>query len=181
VPLILLAFIPLVVLAAVVLMPLTLVQRYRVGTSRRLARSWLATLNAVGFVVSAVMLLVGAAFTNIWVPHAFVYAVAGLSAGCVLGWIGVAITRWDMTPTSLHYTPNRVLVLAITLVVTSRLIYGMWRSWHAWHARAGDASWIVASGAAGSLAAGAVVLGYYLSYWIGVRRRIHRYRRLAGR
>ena len=82
-----------------------------------------------------------------------------------------------MTPASLHYTPNRWLVLAITLVVSSRLVYGMWRSWHAWHARADDTSWIVASGAGGSLAAGAVVLGYYLAYWLGVRVRIERYRR----
>jgi len=162
-------------------MPLILVQRYRVGTSRRLARSWLATLNAVGFILSVAMLLVGAAFTNIWVPHAFVSAVAGLCAGSVLGWIGVAISRWEVTPTSLHYTPNRVLVLAITLLVTSRLIYGVWRTWHAWHARLDDTSWLVASGAAGSLAAGAVVLGYYLTYWLGVRRRIQRYRRLVGR
>ena len=39
-------------------------------------------------------------------------------------------------------------------------------------------SWFVAAGVAGSMAAGAVVLGYYLTYWIGVRRR---YRRHAAR
>jgi len=36
------------------------------------------------------------------------------------------------------------------------------------------AAWTAASGAAGSLAAGAVALGYYLVYWIGVRRRVER-------
>jgi len=35
---------------------------------------------------------------------------------------------------------------------------------------------LVASfGVAGSLAAGAVVLGYYLSYWLGIRRRLRRH------
>ena len=176
-PLLLLALIPLALLAAIVLMPLTLVQRYRVGTSRRLARGWLATLNAVGLVLSAAMLLVSAAFTNIWVPHAFLYAAGGLGAGCLLGALGLVVSRWEVTPTSLHYTPNRWLVLTLTLLVSSRLIYGVWRTWHAWHARADDASWIAASGATGSLAAGAVVLGYYLAYWIGVSRRIERRRR----
>jgi hypothetical protein len=33
------------------------------------------------------------------------------------------------------------------------------------------------SGVAGSMAAGAVVLGYYLVYWFGVRRRFKRIRR----
>jgi hypothetical protein len=177
VPLLLLAIIPLMLLAAVVLMPLTLVQRYRVGTSRRLARGWLATLNAAGFVASAALLLTSAAFANIWMPHAFLYALAGLGIGCLLGALGLALSRWEVTPASLHYTPNRWLVLAITLVVTSRLVYGVWRSWHAWHVRADDTSWIAASGAAGSLAAGAVVLGYYVAYWIGLRRRFERHRR----
>jgi hypothetical protein len=68
-------------------------------------------------------------------------------------------------------------VLTITLVVTARLLYGFWRSWHAWHSTPGDASWLAASGAAGSLAAGALVLGYYLTYWAGVWRRIRRHRR----
>ena len=178
--LLLLAFIPLLLLVAVVLMPLTLVQRYRVGTARRMARGWLATLNAVGFGVSAVILLVSAAFTNIWLPHAFLYTLAGLGVGCLLGGVGLAISRWEVTPASVHYTPNRWLVLALTLVISSRLVYGMWRSWHAWHARVDDTSWIAASGAAGSLAAGAVVLGYYLAYWIGVRRRIGRHGRLTS-
>ena len=176
-PLLLLALIPLAILAAIVLMPLTLVQRYRVGTSRRMARGWLATLNAVGFVLSAAMLLVSAAFTNIWVAHAFLYAAGGLAAGCLLGAIGLVLSRWEVTPASLHYTPNRWLVLTLTLLVSSRLIYGVWRTWHAWHARADDTSWLAASGATGSLAAGAVVLGYYLAYWLGVSRRIERRRR----
>jgi hypothetical protein len=39
-------------------------------------------------------------------------------------------------------------------------------------------SWLAASGAQGSLGAGAVVLGYYIVYWTGVRRRLARAQRV---
>jgi hypothetical protein len=90
------------------------------------------------------------------------------------------LSRWEATPGALHYTPNRWLVLAITLSVASRLLYGMWRGWQAWQAGLNGAPWLVASGAAGSLAAGAVVLGYYLIYWLGVRRRLHAHNRMTS-
>ena len=38
-----------------------------------------------------------------------------------------------------------------------------------------DTPWLAAFGVAGSLAAGAVVLGYYVSYWMGIRRRWRRH------
>ncbi len=66
------------------------------------------------------------------------------------------------------------LVLAITLAVTGRLLYGFWRGWNAWQSLAGETSWAAAAGIAGSLAAGAVILGYYFAYWLGVRSRAPR-------
>jgi hypothetical protein len=164
-----------VVLLAIVLMPLSLIQRYRVGTSRRLARGWVATLNLIAIFISIGLFLTGAAVTGLWVPRAFSYSLLGLGVGCALGFLGLALTRWETAPRSLHYTPNRWLVLGITLVVTSRVLYGLWRTWDAW--RSGlDHSWLAASGAAESLGAGAVVLGYYFIYWAGVRRRWLRHR-----
>ena len=94
-PLVLLAFILLAIVASIVLMPLTLVQRYRVGTSRRQARGWLTVINAAGFGLSAVMLLLGAALTNIWLPQAFVYTLAGVALGCMLGVVGLWLTQWE--------------------------------------------------------------------------------------
>jgi hypothetical protein len=35
-------------------------------------------------------------------------------------------------------------------------------------------TWVAASGVATSMSAGAIVLGYYLVYWVGVRRRLRR-------
>jgi hypothetical protein len=162
----------LIVLAVVALVPFSIVQRYRMGTSRQRARGWLTTINLAGIALSAILFLAGAAVTTVWVPHAFTYTAAGLVVGCVLGFIGLWLTRWEPAPGSLHYTPNRWLVLGITLVVTARLIYGFWRGLHTWRAGVEGASWFGAAGIPGSMAAGAVVLGYYLAYWVGVRRRL---------
>ena len=167
----------LAVLGSIALFPLVLVQRYRAGTSRQLARGWLAAINLTGIAISIVLFLAGAALTSIWVPSALRYTVAGLACGCVLGVIGLALTRWEPASRTLHFTPNRWLVLAITLVVTARVLYGFWRGWQSWRSAIDGGSWIVESGAAGALAAGAVVLGYYLTYWAGVRRQLRRHRR----
>jgi hypothetical protein len=170
VPLVLLAVALLI--APIALMPLSLVMRYRAGTARRQARSWVATFNLVALTISTALFLMGAGLTGIWVPHAFSYSLLGLLGGIALGIVGLWLSRWEHTPGALHYTPNRWLVLGVTLVVTARLLYGFWRGWHTWRHAAGETSWLAAVGVAGSMAAGAVVLGYYLSYWMGVRRRL---------
>lgn len=159
-------------LASIALMPLALVQRYRVSTARRAARGWLATLNIAGLGMSAALFVGSAAVTSVWVPDALVYTVAGMGAGAVLGVVGLHLTRWEVRPGSLHYTPSRPLVLALTLVVTARVAYGFWRGWQTWRSGVSGEAWLVTAGVAGSMAAGAVVLGYYLVYWIGVRRRL---------
>ncbi len=171
---VLLLLLPLVVLAGIALVPIALIQRYRMGTARRLARGWLTSINLLGIALSTGLFLAAAAVTSTWAPHALAYTVAGLVSGCLLGIVGLMLTRWEPTPRSLYYTPNRWLVLAITLLVAARVFYGFWRSWRAWRAGLEYTSWVVASGIAGSMAAGAVVLGYYLTYWIGVQRRIGR-------
>jgi len=168
--LLLLAF---VVIGAIALLPLSLIQRYRVGTARRPARGWFIALNLFAIVASAAIFITAAAVTNVWVPRAFAYTMLGLALGCVLGIVGLALTRWEPGARSLHFTPNRWLVLFITLLVTARILYGFWRSWHAW--TAGLDAWSAAFGIAGSMGAGAVVLGYYLSYWMGVLRRLRQH------
>jgi hypothetical protein len=180
VPLVLLAgALIFVVVLSIALIPFSLVLRYRVGTARQPARGWMVNLNLVGLVISAVLFLLTAAVTSRWVADAFRYALTGLAVGCVLGVVGLVLTRWESESRFLYYTPNRWLVLGITLVVTARIGYGFWRTWHAWRAAYEHTSAIAASGVAGSLAAGAVVLGYYLTYWAGVRRRLRRHRSAA--
>ena len=118
-----------IVLLLIVLIPLSLVLRYRTGTSRRRARGWIVNLNVVGLAMSSVFLLVVAAIMNVWVPEAFWYASGSLATGAVFGLLGLWLTRWEPTPGVLHYTPNRWLVLLITLVVAARIVYGFARAW----------------------------------------------------
>lgn len=160
------------VIGLILAMPLLLVLRYRAGTARRMARSWVATSNVVALTVSAGLFLWIAAFTTFWVPKALTYSLIGFVTGVLLGLLGLALTRWEETPRTLHYTPNRWLVLLITLVVTTRLLYGFWRIWHAWRAAGRDSSWIAEAGVAGSMAMGALVVGYYFTYAAGVRWRL---------
>ena len=171
-PLLALGLILFAILATIALLPLSIIQRYRVGTSRQRARGWLISLNLFGLSVSTLLFVIGAAITNIWVPGALAYTLAGLAGGLSLGLLGLALTRWEVSPRGVHYTPSRALILTITLVVTARLFYGLWRGWHNWRAAVGGDGWLAESGAEGSLAAGAVVLGYYVMYWAGVRRRL---------
>lgn len=161
----------LLTLVVIVLIPVSLVQRFRLGTRRRPARRWVATANLIAVSVSAVLFLAGAVAATVWVPDAYRYTLAGLGAGAVAGLVGLVLTRWETLDGRLHYTPNRLLVLAITLVVAARVLYGFWRAWDAWQAGE-SATWLAASGAAATMSAGAVVLGYYAVFWAGVRRRV---------
>lgn len=176
-PLILL---PIAILAsifvAVLIMPWSILQRYRSGTARRLARGWVALLNALGLGFSAGVFLITAGICSVWIPNALSYSASGLAAGSAVGLLGLRLTRWEVTPRTLHYTPNRWLVLVITVVVALRLCFGVVRTWRAWQASQPDVSWLAESGLAGSMAAGAVVLGYYLAFWSGLWIRFRRHR-----
>jgi hypothetical protein len=177
VPLVALVIPVVVVIAAIALLPVSLVRRYRVATSRQRARGWLAVLNLAGLALSSILFLAGAALTALWVPGAFSYSAGGFLVGCLLGVVGLRLTRWEPAGGVLYYTPNRPLVLGITLVVSARVLYGFWRAWESWRAGLSDGTWYVAAGVAGSMGAGAIVLGYYVAYWIGVRRRLARHAR----
>jgi hypothetical protein len=164
----------LLVLALILAMPLLLFLRYRAGTVRRRAYRWVATLNLATIVLSAGFFLYVAALTSFWVPDAFRYSVFGLLGGGFLGLVGLALTRWEQTARALHYTPNRWLILIITLAVSARLLYGIWRIWHGWRTSGSDSSWLTSVGIAGSLALGALMLGYYVAYSAGVWWRLRK-------
>ena len=176
--LIVLLVLPLIVVA---LTPLFLVQRYRAGKARRLARPWMATFALVMMVVSTIVFLIGAAVTSIWVAGAFAGGATGLGAGILLGVVGLLVTRWEATPRTLHYTPNRWLVLFVTLIVSARVLYGLYRSALVAQAGVSGTSVVMAFGIPESLAAGGAVIGYYLAYNAGLRWRIHRWNRRALR
>ena len=179
-PLIALALVLLIPIAFVLATPLMIVQRFRAGTARRPGRGWVAALNFFGVAFSVSVFLFAAAITSFWVPRAFGYSLLGICAGGLLGLVGLALTRWERSPGALHYTPNRWLVLVITVAIAARLSYSLWRAWHAWSAETGDTSWLVESGLAGSMGVGAAVLGYYASYFAGVWWRVRRHSRRSS-
>jgi hypothetical protein len=172
----------LLVIFMVVTLPLSIAMRFRASSSRRRAWGWVVSINLFASVLSAIVLLITAAISNAWIPNAFRYVLIGSACGLVLGILGLVSSRWEVTPQALHYTPNRWLILLITLVVTARIFYSFWRAWHAWNAGPADtASWLAASGAAGSMGAGAAILAYYVVYWSGLQRRVRRHRALTRR
>lgn len=171
-PLLIVALVALVLVLPLILLPISIVQRYRVGTARRQARAWVATLNVVGFLLSACVLVMTSAITELWVPLALRGAAAGLTAGVLLGVIGLWLSRWERGDGALYFTPNRWLVGVLTLLVLARLGYGAWRTWDAVSSWGASPGWLASAGVPGSLAAGALLIGYGLGFWSAVRWRI---------
>jgi multisubunit Na+/H+ antiporter MnhB subunit len=165
---------PIVVIA---LTPVLLLQRYRAGKSRRPARRWMVMLAVISTGLSAIFLLLSSAFTNMWVSNAFGDTALGIAAGCVLGVVGLLITRWEAHPGSLHYTPNRWMVLVITLFVAIRVLFGLYRAGVAAQSGLTGSEAAGAWGVAESLGAGGFVIGYYLAYNAGVIWRIRQWDR----
>lgn len=171
----LLLLIPLALLALVLLwallVPLGLVLRYRAGRARRRAVQWAVTL-AAALSLPSLLLFFAAAWTVAhWVEDAALFAAAGWFAGLATGMAGLMLTRFEPTPGGLYYTPNRWLVLALTLIVAARVVVGLWQAAHAWDAAATTA-WLPRQG--GLFAVGGLLLGYYQAYTLGLRRRLRR-------
>jgi hypothetical protein len=170
-----LLLLPLLVVALVLLwlllMPFALWQRYRSGRSRRRVVRWVMTLNAWSLLVSVVLFFFGAWVAGYWVNAALAHAGAGLLAGMLLGVIGLALTRFETTSQGVFYTPNRWLVLALTLVVAARIGYGLYRMEQAWVSDI-HAAWLAQQGSV--LAVGGLLLGHYLAYAWGLRWRLRR-------
>src|SRR5438876_12305535 len=151
----------LLALAGVILLSLAL--RYRVGTARRQARRWVASLNVWATSFSAVLFLSFTLLLSFWVGSAFRFALIGMGFGSILALLGLAMTRWESRSDGLFYTPNRWLALIVTLAIAARFIYGWWRATHSAGSIPTDHHWLItASGTQLSLAAAAGLIGYYL-------------------
>jgi hypothetical protein len=165
-----LLLVPLVVLVVValwaLLLPVSLWARYRSGTARRRAQGWVIRANAWLLAASCALYLGSAWISAHWIAHASRDAALGLLAGVATGIVGLWLTRFERGGTTLVYTPNRWLVLALTGLVAARLVAGLWLAW-------GDAGPADAWLQAGSLfGVGGVLLGYYLAYTWGLRARL---------
>ena len=173
-----LLLVPVVLLAMVMLwallLPLGLWQRYRRGRARRVAVPWAVRLNAWLLLASTGVFLLGAWLAGHWVEAALAHAATGVAAGVAVGIVGLWLTRFDVAPDGrLHYTPNRWLVLGLTLLVAGRIGFGLLQAMHWWDGAATD--WLARQGTL--LAVAGLLLGHYLAYSLGLRRRITEARR----
>jgi hypothetical protein len=171
----LLLLLPLLVVALIVLwlvfLPLAIWQRYRSGRARRRAVGWVTTINAWSLLVSSAIFLCSAWLSGYWVAAALPFAAGGLAVGVLAGALGLVLTRFESTPQGLFYTPNRWLLLTLTLLILTRLAFGLYRMQQVWGTDA-HAAWLSQQGAL--LGLGGLVLGYYLAYAWGLRARLRR-------
>ena len=174
----LLLLLPLLVLALValwaLLLPVLLVQRYRVGRRRARVQAWLVGTNAWLLLVSVGSLLASAWFAQRWLADAVAWTAGGLGAGMALGVLGLLSSRFEHQPGALHVTPNRWLVLGLTLLVAARIAVGLWQGWLHWRhgVAATGGSWLAQPGTL--FAVGGVLLSYYLAWNWGLRARLRR-------
>ena len=174
-PLLIIPLLILLMLAAwLLLLPLSLWQRYRYGRARRRAWPWAVRLNAWMLLVSLLVFLASMALTNMWWPGALLYATGGLGIGLLVGTAGLWLSRFEHTPQGLFYTPNPWLVLALTVLVAARIAMGFVELWRHWQGRETLAMIPVLDHASLFSVAG-LLLGYYLAYTWGLRRRLPRH------
>ncbi|HBK46284.1 MAG TPA: DUF1453 domain-containing protein, partial [Xanthomonadaceae bacterium] len=70
---------------AALLLPLSLLQRFRHGRARRQARGWMVALNLWSALLSSVLFALFAAIAGIWWSGVWVHAPAGFAIGLLLG------------------------------------------------------------------------------------------------
>lgn len=170
----LLLLLPLLVICiialVIALMPLSLWQRYRRGHSRRRAVGWAIGVNAWSALVAMGLFAISAAVSTVWIEGAATHAAIGVLGGVLVGFVGLWLTHFEHDGTHVHYTPNRLLVLVLTLLVAARIGLGLWQVAHVAAPR-GDA-WVLQH--ASLFAFGGLLLGYATTYAWGVRSRVRR-------
>jgi membrane protein CcdC involved in cytochrome C biogenesis len=105
-----------------VLIPLIawrLYRRIRRLVVRQKSRAWRHWVAAV-FFPALLVLLATAALSN---PLALAALVAGMVTGVVLSVWGLRLTRFEMTPEGIFYTPNAHIGIALSLLLVARIAY----------------------------------------------------------
>ena len=168
----LLLFLPLLVAGLfalwVLLLPLSILQRYRHGRARRRVQPWAVRVNAWLLLVSTVVFLAAALALGHWIDHAWRDAAIGLVVGTAVGVLGLRLDRLEATSEGLFRTPNRWLVLGLSLLLAARIAMGLWLAWGD-ATDAGAMAWLTRGGLLG---VAGVLLGYGLSTAWGLRDRV---------
>ena len=134
------------------LFPLSIIQRYRHGKARRRVQPWAVRVNAWLLAVSTLLFVAFAWVMERWIANALADAGIGLAVGGAAGFLGLALDRFEATPQGIFRTPNRWLVLGLSLLVAARIGIGLWLAW------SDEPSTLLSRG--GLLGVGGVLLGY---------------------
>lgn len=81
----------------VLLLPLSILQRYRHGRARRRVQPWAVRVNAWLLLASALVFLAVATALGHWVAHALRDAGIGLAIGALVGVLGLRLDRFERT------------------------------------------------------------------------------------
>jgi hypothetical protein len=156
----------------VLLLPLSLVQRYRHGRARRRVQPLAVRINAWLLAVSALLFLAGAWVVGHWIAGALGDAAAGLAAGAAVGLLGARLDRFEAHGRDLYRTPNRWLVLALATLLALRILLGLWLAWSG--SADGGAGWRAWLDRGGLLGVAGVLLGYALATAWALAARLRR-------
>ena len=156
------------VLVWALLLPVALWQRYRRGRARRRATPWLVRANAWALLASTAVFVAGAWVAGLWVEGALSHAAVGLAAGVALGIVGLWLTRFDREATDGFVRTG----WALPPGVAGRVSLGLWQLGRLWRVDGSEHAWLAQQG--GLLAVAGVLLGHYLAYTWGLRRRLPR-------
>lgn len=171
--------VPLLVLALILLwallLPLSLLQRYRFGKSRRRVLPWLAGINAWALLLSVASFLIGAALARRWLDDAFAAACCGLALGFAVGLLNLWTARLEWEGHHLHVQPQALVSLLLTALVAARLAIGIWQLFKygfALHPQVMDGPWLLRPDSL--FAVGGLLLGHYFAWSWGLRARLRR-------
>lgn len=175
----LLLMLPLLVLAIValwaMLLPISLIQRYRLGRKRRRVVAWANSAHAWLVLISVAAFFSSAWMATRWLPHALSMAGAGFAVGILLGIINLAISRNEVETGNFYVTPNAWLVLGMTLLVAARILLGLWQLHeHGFrlHPMQRQEVWFLRPDSLFAL--GGLLLGHYFAWCWGLRSLLRR-------
>ena len=164
-------------IAFAVLVPLILWRLYRrvrrlVGRQRSRAwRHWVAAI----FFPALLALLAAAAFSS---PLALAALAAGVATGIGLSVWGLRLTRFEMTPEGIFYTPNAHIGIALSLLLVARIAYRFAEIGMAGGFRQAGAQDFARSPL--TLVIFGTLASYYAAYAIGVLRQRRELRTRSG-
>jgi hypothetical protein len=154
----------------VLLLPLSVMQRYRHGRARRRVQPLPVRINAWLLAVSALLFLAGSWVAGHWIADALRDAATGLAVGVGIGLVGTRLDRFEATDRGLYRTPSRWLMLAVATLLALRIGLGLWLAWSG--NPAGEAGWQAWLDRGGLLGVAGVLLGYALATAWALRARI---------